>query len=130
MVADPHRHDVAVDDVGELVAVSDDVNLVPLAQVDELHERVAIAEGADRAGPLAVLRSDDMAAPDDLRVGATGAGILDVAVVSRIVVPVQPVSTRAPFRIGWHRWRCWLGTRGRRRATSCTARGRGTAGRH
>jgi hypothetical protein len=32
VVIDQDRHDMAVDDVGELVAVGDDVDLVPLAE--------------------------------------------------------------------------------------------------
>src|SRR5689334_4978284 len=96
VVIDQNGHDVAIDDVCELIAACDDVNLIPLTEGDELHQLVPVTERTDRARTFAGLGSDNVPSPDDLRVGAAGAGILDVAVVAGIVIPVDGVSAHVP----------------------------------
>ena len=90
-------HDAAVDDVGDLVAAGDDVQLVPVVDLENLHQRVGVAKRADEPRPSAGRRADDPAAPGDF--AAFRSAVLDVAGHQPVVVIVEPGTVERPPRI-------------------------------
>lgn len=62
VVVDHHGGDLTVEDMGKVVAASDDVELVPAVDVDVALELVAILELADDAGVLAGFGEGDLTA--------------------------------------------------------------------
>src|SRR5262245_33359521 len=62
VVVDKHGHQLSVDDVGELVAASDDVDLGPLLDVEGLRQLGRIRNHRQIHGALAGLGADDAAA--------------------------------------------------------------------
>ena len=100
VVVDEDHHELTIDDVGERVAVGDDVEPVPLAGLDHALHCVAIADRSDRARPFVRLHAHDVAPPADLGFRAS-ASVLHIAVVVQGVVEVERVAGDVPVRVGW-----------------------------
>src|SRR5437870_1621849 len=87
IIVDQNRHDMAVDDVRDLMSTRDDVELIPFILFDERHQRGRIAKAADDSRALAGFRFDDAAAPGQFPPRC--AAILDVAAVLAVIVVVE-----------------------------------------
>ena len=92
---DEDGHDVSVDDVGEHVAIGDDLELVPLAGFDEGFHLVGGSEQGQQCWLLVGLGGYDLAAPgDDATVTVL---LVELAGVAIVVVKIGLVALQVPL---------------------------------
>src|SRR3954453_11284913 len=84
ILVDENRHHPAIDDVSDLVAARDDVQLVPVVDLEGRHQRVRVAERSDEARPCTRRGADNASAPGDFT--AFRSPVLDVASHQPVVV--------------------------------------------
>src|SRR5579871_51193 len=95
IIIDQDGHDVAVDDVSHGISARDEVQLIPIVDVNVPGERLAIAERGQQAGAFALFGMDHLAAPRD---DPTPSGLLiELAGVAIAAVEVELRAQHVPL---------------------------------